>query len=101
MLINKTPPSLAIAIIMTRRHKKMCGIFGCILKEGNAAPLIHSSLKHLEYRGYDSVGIATISDGKIFIKKDKGKIDEVNEIVNLDDMPGSIGIGHTRCCLLY
>src|SRR5665647_2725787 len=74
----------------------MCGIFGCILKEGNAAPIIHSSLKHLEYRGYDSVGIATISDGKIFIKKDVGKIDEVNEIVNLDDMPGSIGIGHTR-----
>ncbi len=74
----------------------MCGIFGCILKEGNAAPLIHSSLKHLEYRGYDSVGIATISDGKIFIKKDAGKIDEVDKIVNLDDMPGSIGIGHTR-----
>jgi glutamine---fructose-6-phosphate transaminase (isomerizing) len=74
----------------------MCGIFGCILKEGNAAPLIHSSLKRLEYRGYDSVGIATISDGKIFIKKDSGKIDEVDRIVNLDDMPGSIGIGHTR-----
>ncbi len=74
----------------------MCGIFGCILKEGNAAPLIHSSLKHLEYRGYDSVGIATISDGKIFIKKDAGKIDEVDKIVNLDNMPGSIGIGHTR-----
>jgi glucosamine--fructose-6-phosphate aminotransferase (isomerizing) len=74
----------------------MCGIFGCVLKEGNAAPLIHSSLKHLEYRGYDSVGIATISDGKIFIKKDAGKIDEVDKIVNLDDMPGSIGIGHTR-----
>lgn len=74
----------------------MCGIFGCILKEGNAAPLIHSSLKHLEYRGYDSVGIATISDGKIFIKKDAGKIDEVDKIVNLDDMPGGIGIGHTR-----
>ncbi len=74
----------------------MCGIFGCILKEGNAAPLIHSSLKRLEYRGYDSVGIATISDGKIFIKKDSGKIDEVHKIVNLDDMPGSMGIGHTR-----
>ena len=74
----------------------MCGIFGCILKEGNAAPLIHSSLKRLEYRGYDSVGIATISDGKIFMKKDSGKIDEVHKIVNLDDMPGSIGIGHTR-----
>jgi glucosamine--fructose-6-phosphate aminotransferase (isomerizing) len=74
----------------------MCGIFGCILKEGNASPLIHSSLKRLEYRGYDSVGIATISDGKIFMKKDQGKIDEVNKILNLDDLPGNIGIGHTR-----
>ncbi len=76
--------------------KKMCGIFGCVLKEGNAAPLIHSSLKRLEYRGYDSVGIATISDGKVFIKKDSGKIDEVDKILNLDDLPGNIGIGHTR-----
>ena len=74
----------------------MCGIFGCVLKEENAAPLIHSSLKRLEYRGYDSVGIATISDGKIFLKKDQGKIDEVHRILNLDDLPGSIGIGHTR-----
>jgi len=74
----------------------MCGIFGCVLKEGKAAPLIHSALKRLEYRGYDSVGIATIFDGKIFIKKDSGKIDDVDKIVNLDDMPGSIGIGHTR-----
>ncbi|HLN89052.1 MAG TPA: glutamine--fructose-6-phosphate transaminase (isomerizing) [Candidatus Binatia bacterium] len=74
----------------------MCGIFGCILKEGNAAPLIHSSLKRLEYRGYDSVGIATISDGKIYMKKDQGKIDEVHRILNLDDLPGNIGIGHTR-----
>jgi glucosamine--fructose-6-phosphate aminotransferase (isomerizing) len=74
----------------------MCGIFGCILKEGKAAPLIHSSLKRLEYRGYDSVGIATISDGKIYMKKDQGKIDEVHKILNLDDLPGSIGIGHTR-----
>lgn len=74
----------------------MCGIFGCVLNEGTAAPLIHSSLKKLEYRGYDSVGIATISGGKIFIKKDQGKIDEVNKVLNLDDMPGSIGIGHTR-----
>jgi glucosamine--fructose-6-phosphate aminotransferase (isomerizing) len=74
----------------------MCGIFGCVLKEENAAPLIHSSLKRLEYRGYDSVGIATISNGKIYLKKDQGKIDDVHKILNLDDMPGSIGIGHTR-----
>lgn len=74
----------------------MCGIFGCILNGANAAPLIHSSLKRLEYRGYDSVGIATISDGKIFLKKDQGKIDEVHKLLNLDDMPGNLGIGHTR-----
>jgi glucosamine--fructose-6-phosphate aminotransferase (isomerizing) len=74
----------------------MCGIFGCVLKEGNAAPLIHASLKRLEYRGYDSVGIATISDNKIYLKKDQGKIDDVHRIVNLDDLPGGIGIGHTR-----
>jgi glucosamine--fructose-6-phosphate aminotransferase (isomerizing) len=74
----------------------MCGIFGCILKEGAAAPLIHQALKRLEYRGYDSVGEATIHDGKLYIKKDSGKIDEVHRIHNLDDLPGSIGIGHTR-----
>ena len=74
----------------------MCGIFGCVLKEGLAAPLIHSSLKRLEYRGYDSVGVATIRDGKIYLKKDKGKIDEVHRLMNLDDLPGNVGIGHTR-----
>jgi glucosamine--fructose-6-phosphate aminotransferase (isomerizing) len=74
----------------------MCGIFGCILKEGHAAPLIHASLKRLEYRGYDSVGVATIYDGKIYVKKDQGKIDEVHRILNLDSLPGNMGIGHTR-----
>ncbi len=74
----------------------MCGIFGCITRQGNVAPVIHASLKRLEYRGYDSVGIATLSNGEVYIKKDQGKIDEVHKILNLDDLPGSIGIGHTR-----
>jgi glucosamine--fructose-6-phosphate aminotransferase (isomerizing) len=74
----------------------MCGIFGCILKDGKAAPIIHAALKRLEYRGYDSVGEATICNGKLYIKKDQGKIEEVNKIHNLDDLPGNIGIGHTR-----
>ena len=74
----------------------MCGIFGCALREGNAAPIIHAALKRLEYRGYDSVGEATISDGRLYVKKDRGKIDTVHKIHNLDDLPGSIGIGHTR-----
>jgi glucosamine--fructose-6-phosphate aminotransferase (isomerizing) len=76
--------------------QKMCGIFGCILSEGTAAPLIHASLKRLEYRGYDSVGVATIQDGKIYVKKDQGKIDDVHRLLNLDDLPGNLGIGHTR-----
>ncbi|TRO45440.1 glutamine--fructose-6-phosphate aminotransferase, partial [Candidatus Bathyarchaeota archaeon] len=74
----------------------MCGIFGCIVAEGKAAPLIHESLKRLEYRGYDSVGITTINNGALFTKKDQGKIDDVHRLLNLDDLPGTIGIGHTR-----
>ncbi len=74
----------------------MCGIFGCVLKNGDVAPIIHAALKRLEYRGYDSVGEVTIHDDKLFIKKDQGKIDEVHAIHNLDDLPGRIGIGHTR-----
>lgn len=74
----------------------MCGIFGCILKEKNAAPIIHAALKRLEYRGYDSVGEATLHEGKLHVKKDQGKIDDVHRLRNLDDLPGSIGIGHTR-----
>lgn len=60
------------------------------------APIIHESLKRLEYRGYDSVGEATLKDGKIFVKKDQGKIDEVHRVHNLDDLIGNVGIGHTR-----
>lgn len=74
----------------------MCGIFGCILRTGEAASTIHDGLKKLEYRGYDSVGIATVEDGQLFIKKDSGKIDEVHAKLDLDDLPGRLGIGHTR-----
>ena len=74
----------------------MCGIFGCILQDGNAAPVIHQALKRLEYRGYDSVGEVTINEGKLYLKKDQGKIDEVHALHNLDSLPGRMGIGHTR-----
>jgi glucosamine--fructose-6-phosphate aminotransferase (isomerizing) len=66
------------------------------MKDGSAAPVIHQALKRLEYRGYDSVGEATIYNGKLYVKKDSGKIDEVHEIHNLDSLPGNIGVGHTR-----
>ncbi|MHA1836240.1 MAG: glutamine--fructose-6-phosphate transaminase (isomerizing) [Candidatus Odinarchaeia archaeon] len=74
----------------------MCGIVGLIIQGSKAASVLSKSLKRLEYRGYDSVGIATIFENKIFIKKDKGKIDEVNDKIDLTDIPGNIGIGHTR-----
>lgn len=74
----------------------MCGIFGCILKDGQAAPIIHDGLKRLEYRGYDSAGIATIHRGELQVKKDKGKIEEIDRLLRFDEMKGSIGVGHTR-----
>ncbi len=74
----------------------MCGIIGVVKKRGVVAPFLHQALKRLEYRGYDSVGVTTISDNILHIKKDKGKIEEVHRRLNLDEMPGSIGIGHTR-----
>ena len=60
------------------------------------APLIHGGLVRLEYRGYDSVGVATVFGGELFVKKDCGQIGVVHEDLDLDDLPGSVGIGHTR-----
>ena len=91
--------NLGLAVTTEAREfeeSTVCGIFGCILKSGEAAPTIHVALKRLEYRGYDSVGTATLHENKLFIKKDSGKIDEVHALHNLDDLPGRIGIGHTR-----
>jgi len=74
----------------------MVEIFGCVLKDENAAPVIHAALKRLEYKGYDSVGEATIHENRLFIKKDQGKIDAVHAFYNLDDLPGRVGVGHIR-----
>jgi glucosamine--fructose-6-phosphate aminotransferase (isomerizing) len=74
----------------------MCGIIGVVQKRGQVAPFLHQALKRLEYRGYDSVGVTTIADDQLHMKKDKGKVEEVHMKLNLDEMPGSIGIGHTR-----
>ncbi|MDO5820739.1 MAG: glutamine--fructose-6-phosphate transaminase (isomerizing) [Methanobrevibacter sp.] len=74
----------------------MCGIVGCVLKEKKAAPILLDSISKLEYRGYDSVGIATAVDKKINLKKDAGKIKEVDKKLDLKDMEGSFGIAHVR-----
>ena len=73
----------------------VCSIIGY---KGNsyAAPLLVESLKKMEYRGYDSVGIATIENGNILVKKGVGKVAQVSKTLELQKMPGQIGIGHTR-----
>ena len=73
----------------------MCSIIG-YFGHGEAAPTLVRGLGRMEYRGYDSVGIATGSNNKLTIKKGVGKVSEVNTNLGLDQLHGSIGIGHTR-----
>lgn len=73
----------------------MCGIIGLVSNEP-AAPIVLKGLRNLEYRGYDSAGMASLYDGKVWLKKDAGRIDEVNQKHKLDELPGNIAIGHTR-----
>jgi len=73
----------------------MCSIIGY---SGNniAAPIIVKGLQRMEYRGYDSVGVATIFENKILLRKGVGKVSIVNGEMKLDSLYGTIGIGHTR-----
>ena len=73
----------------------MCGIVGYIGTQ-LASPIILEALKRVEYRGYDSAGIAVISDDKLLVKKDIGKLDQVEKKSGLSQLPGFAGIGHTR-----
>jgi len=73
----------------------MCSIIGYIGKFSAASVLV-GSLKKMEYRGYDSVGIATFESNKILIRKGVGKVLDVDNSLHLYNMPGQIGIGHTR-----
>jgi glutamine---fructose-6-phosphate transaminase (isomerizing) len=73
----------------------MCSIIGYIGKSSAASVLVES-LKKMEYRGYDSVGIATLESNKLLIRKGVGKVIDVDNSLHLYQMPGQIGIGHTR-----
>ena len=74
----------------------MCGIAGVALKDGEVGPVIYECLKRLEYRGYDSVGEAAVIDGRLVVKKDIGKIDEVEDKLAISRLAARVGIGHTR-----
>ncbi len=73
----------------------MCGIIGYTGYK-HAASIAYEALKRLEYRGYDSVGIAIAGEEGIEIRKDIGRVEEVNEKVDFLEMQGTYGIGHTR-----
>jgi len=73
----------------------MCGIVGYIGPK-NATPIIIEGLKKLEYRGYDSAGIAVLDKGKIDVRRDSGKITRLYKLIKEKPLNGSPGIGHTR-----
>jgi glucosamine--fructose-6-phosphate aminotransferase (isomerizing) len=73
----------------------MCGIVGYI-GHRDATPIILNGLRRLEYRGYDSAGIAVIEGGEIKVRREAGKLDRLTELVQNSPLHGQIGIGHTR-----
>ncbi len=73
----------------------MCGIIGVVGDE-TASPIILEALKRLEYRGYDSAGIATLLDGEINRRRAEGKLSNLESCLRDDPLKGVIGIGHTR-----
>ena len=73
----------------------MCSILG-LSSDHDVAPTIVDSLKRMEYRGYDSVGVAVKHDSNISVKKGVGKVNAVNNQIQMDQLIGNTGIGHTR-----
>ncbi|MFY9841133.1 MAG: glutamine--fructose-6-phosphate aminotransferase, partial [Xanthobacteraceae bacterium] len=73
----------------------MCGIIGIIGQEP-AAPQLIDALKRLEYRGYDSAGVATLEDGRLTRRRAEGKLKNLESRLAQEPLQGTIGIGHTR-----
>jgi len=73
----------------------MCGIVGYI-GEQDATPIILKGLKKLEYRGYDSAGLAVLTNGHIEVRRDAGKLANLEHLVDETPIHGRLGIGHTR-----
>jgi glutamine---fructose-6-phosphate transaminase (isomerizing) len=73
----------------------MCGIVGYIGPR-DATPIILNGLKRLEYRGYDSAGLAVLSEGRLEVRKDVGKLSQLIDLVKRSPVSGAPGIGHTR-----
>jgi glucosamine--fructose-6-phosphate aminotransferase (isomerizing) len=74
----------------------MCGIVG-VIGRADAAPLLLEGLRRLEYRGYDSAGIATLVGGEIERRRAEGKLANLAAVLGEMPLQGTTGIGHTRC----
>ena len=74
----------------------MCGIIGILSRQGSAADRAMEALRRLEYRGYDSAGIATLDDGKLDRRRAAGKLSNLQSLLIETPIAGSVGIGHTR-----
>jgi len=74
----------------------MCGIFGVVSSNGDVQDRIFEGLRRLEYRGYDSSGIATINDNTIHCVKSQGNLDQLQKKLSNESLIGGVGIGHTR-----
>lgn len=73
----------------------MCGICGVVGRR-HATPIVFEGLRRLEYRGYDSAGIATLVDGRVERRRAAGKLDNLAALLKKEPLPGTTGIGHTR-----
>ena len=73
----------------------MCGISG-VVGQKPVATALFQCIRNLEYRGYDSCGVALINNGGIEVRKNVGTVDEVNALERLTEISGEIGIAHTR-----
>jgi glucosamine--fructose-6-phosphate aminotransferase (isomerizing) len=73
----------------------MCGIVGCVAEEPVSGILL-AGLRRVEYRGYDSAGMATVSNGKIRVRKGAGRVSEIEDRKNLSGLQGTSGMAHTR-----
>src|SRR5437870_6329136 len=73
----------------------MCGIFGYIGPR-DPVPIIMGGLRSLEYRGYDSAGIAIIQDQKLQVRRSSGKLKNLEELLTKQPVTGQFGLGHTR-----
>ncbi|SHE23362.1 glutamine--fructose-6-phosphate transaminase (isomerizing) [methanotrophic endosymbiont of Bathymodiolus puteoserpentis (Logatchev)] len=73
----------------------MCGIVGGVAQR-NVVPILLEGLKRLEYRGYDSAGLAVVANGKIFRQREIGKVKGLEDLIKAEPFSGNIGIAHTR-----